>query len=129
MRGVALPGQPPTAPKVKWWLMDTGCGFDLVDHGVTAKLKRHVRPVDERLLLNIANGELEVRKQIDLKIPELGEQVTALVLPSTPSVLSIGRRCMREGFRFEWKPYSTPYPDHPFWIGYRASGRGKMSPI
>ena len=107
-RGVALPGQPPTAPKVKWWLMDTGCGFDLVDHGVTAKLKRHVRPVDERLLLNTANGELEVRKQIDLKIPELGEQVTALVLPSTPSVLSIGKRCMREGYHFEWKPYSPP---------------------
>ena len=108
IRGVALAGQPPSAPKVKWWLMDTGCGFDLVDHGVTAKLKRHIRPVDERLLLNTANGELEVRKQIDLKIPELGEQVTALVLPSTPSVLSIGKRCMREGYHFEWKPYSPP---------------------
>ena len=108
IRGVALPGQLPAAPKVKWWLMDTGCSFDLVDNDVTAKLKRHIRPVDERLLLNTANGDLEVRQQIDLRIPELGEQVTALVLPSTPSVLSIGKRCMREGYHFEWRPYSPP---------------------
>jgi hypothetical protein len=34
--------------------------------------------------------------------------VEALVLESTPAVLSIGRRCMEQGYTFEWKPRRAP---------------------
>ena len=31
-----------------------------------------------------------------------------LVLPDTPTVLSIGRRCMEHGYGFWWEPYGLP---------------------
>ena len=36
----------------------------------------------------------------------MGEVAEPYVLDSTPDVLSIGRRCVEDGYEFVWKPYS-----------------------
>ena len=42
------------------------------------------------------------------------EEVTALVLPSTPPVLSIGKRCETMGYSFHWPAWSRrPYFETP----------------
>ena len=41
-------------------------------------------------------------------IPQLNEATEAIVLPDTPWVLSIVRRCMEFGFGFYWPPYPPP---------------------
>ena len=48
-----------------------------------------------------------------LRIDELGHTALLCVLPSTPPVLTIGRRCMREGFSFIWKAGELPYMIRP----------------
>jgi len=40
---------------------------------------------------------------------ELKDLIEPLVLPDTPAVLSIGRRCMRMGYGFHWPPGRNPY--------------------
>ena len=39
---------------------------------------------------------------------ELGCNIDAQILPDTPSVLSIGRRCTKEGYAFVWPPGGRP---------------------
>ena len=40
------------------------------------------------------------------QIGELGEVAEPYILDNTPDVLSIGRRCVEDGYSFNWKPYS-----------------------
>ena len=44
-----------------------------------------------------------------IRVSEVDENVRASILPSTPAALSIGRRCVREGFSFVWKSSEPPY--------------------
>ena len=43
-----------------------------------------------------------VRQQIG----EFNEVAEPYILDSTPDVLSIGRRCVEDGYAFYWEPYS-----------------------
>ena len=46
--------------------------------------------------------------KLPLHSDALNRDVEPLVLDQTPSVLSIGRRCMEEGFSFWWQAYKNP---------------------
>jgi len=49
-----------------------------------------------------------------LYLPELEEEFVPLILKDTPDVLTMGRRCMREGYSFYWAAYSNqPYFQKP----------------
>ena len=52
---------------------------------------------------DLVNGDLVVRQQIG----EFEEVAEPYILDSTPDVLSIGRRCVEDGYEFHWKPYFT----------------------
>ena len=67
------------------------------------------------LTLCTANGEVPAneKEQIGLNIGPFAAKTTALVLDDTPSVLTLRRRCMVEGYGFHWYPYQTPFTDHP----------------
>ena len=91
------------------WIIDSGCAQDLVDEDTIrrADLEDQIQPSDDILVLNTANGSRRVDSEIQLSIAELhGEEVRPKVLPRTPLVLSLGRRCIDDGYRFEWEPYS-----------------------
>ena len=89
------------------FIMDTGCGFDFID-AATARLfpkaMKDVRPMD----IHTANGPTECNKALKVHIDPLNETASALVLPDTPWVLSIGLRCQELGYGFHWFPYQTP---------------------
>ena len=44
-----------------------------------------------------------------MQVGTLADVVSPLVLNSTPPVLSVGKRCMDEGYSFIWNAGSTPY--------------------
>ena len=92
------------------WLMDTGCGFDLVQKSNVDHLEKAFRPASQVVRLNTANGETVVKEEISLKIPQLSESIRALILDSTPDVLSIGQRVVEKGYDFYWrhKYHNTP---------------------
>jgi len=96
-----------SAGKRRMWLCDTGCPFDLASKQRLGKLKQFIEPAECTQYLDTANGRLEVSEAIHMQIPSLCENVCPLVLEDTPDVLTIGRRCVKQGFGFYWPPYST----------------------
>ena len=56
-----------------------------------------------------ANGSVSADETVGLDIDELGERVFPYILPSTPALLSVGRRCMKMGYDFIWKRGQEPY--------------------
>ncbi len=43
---------------------------------------------------------------VEQQIGACGEVAVPYILDSTPDVLSIGRRCVEDGYEFVWRPYS-----------------------
>ena len=91
------------------WLIDTGCGHDLVSRKEIAAVKDMVRKAQHTIILHTANGKVVARDAIDMFVKELGQNVEPYVLDTTPAVLSVGLRCMEMGFTFIWPPGKNPY--------------------
>ncbi len=50
--------------------------------------------------MDTANGEVQATQIAPMQIEALCENIEPLVLESTPDVLSVGRRCQKDGYRF-----------------------------
>ena len=55
------------------------------------------------------NGIVDADKVINFSVATMNDSIEAYVLDSTPTVMSIGKRCMTMGYHFVWKPYKKPY--------------------
>ena len=98
---------------IDMWVMDTGSGLDIEEKTQVESCKKHIRPNNEGIVLQTVNGPVPADCEIRLVIKELSEIVHALVLPSTPAILSVGYRCQELGYRFLREPSSTtPYPKY-----------------
>ncbi len=94
---------------VKYWLTDTGCGYDLASRKVVAKMEARIKKSGSPLVFSTANGSTEAIDDILLHVSGLDEDIEPYVLTSTPAVLSIGRRCMDFGYEFRWPAGKLPY--------------------
>ena len=89
------------------WIGDTGSAQDLISEH---DLEGHPSRTSENPInIMTANGPSSADQQIKVNVPSLGIEADPYVLPSTPSVLSIGYRCMEQGFDFIWKACCRPY--------------------
>ena len=88
--------------------MDTGCGFDLVAKNELKQLTKVFRKSDVGVKLNTANGQIKSCWECPMHLNALGEIIAPRVLPSTPNVLAVGRRCAQMGWTFVWNGASTP---------------------
>ena len=94
--------------------MDTGSGHDLISRNVASDSVMHnIKHMDEPVTLSTANGLIRVDDRLPLKLRSVNSSVAPLVLDSCPSVLSIGKRCMEEGWEFVWRPNKPPYIKFP----------------
>ena len=67
------------------WLMDTGCPFDLVSTRSVSDVSKYMRRTTQTTGLRTANGKMEVKSEIPLRLSQLeSEVVNALVLKDTP---------------------------------------------
>ena len=108
----ATPARDATVP-VRSWLVDSGSPLDIIDKSRVKAFKCHIRRSDP-VVLDTANGELKADREIPLHVGRLGEDIAPLVLPSTPDVLSLGRRVVEHGYSFWWPGYSSePELTHP----------------
>jgi hypothetical protein len=94
-------------PKGKW-LLDTGCGHDLVSQKMVGNGPMRKLDSDEVISFATANGRITTEIVAPMFCEELKDLVEPLVLPDTPAVLSIGRRCMHMGYGFFWHPGRNP---------------------
>ena len=109
------------------FLADTGSEEDLIsgsDHELyySESASKHVS-------LMTANGSIQGDRSVTLSMPMIGQTAECYVLESTPSVCSVGRRCMDEGFEFHWYPGQPPYFIAPDGRKHRCKMRGRVPVI
>jgi hypothetical protein len=109
------------------WLMDTGSAFDLIgEKEVPPELLKFAEPARNRVELCTANGRTTVDREVELQCGPLHEHVSPLLLKSTPAVLSIGRRCVNDGYSFHWVSGESPYMVLPdgrriLWLAHESA--------
>ncbi len=103
-----VPNLPPAL-----WLMDTGCGHDLINDKMADDFPVKTLKKSSRIMFSTANGRIESRNVVPLYCSELAQLVHPYLLHDTPPVLSIGKRCMEQGFTFHWDPGRNPVMTNP----------------
>ncbi len=92
-----MPAKGSAKHSIDLWIMDTGCGHDLVSIQAIRNLVKLIQKARRANTLYTANDRTPATDVIDLFVKELGETVEPYVLASTPAVLSVGLRCMEMG--------------------------------
>ena len=100
--------QGPVNNKIDRWLVDTGCGYDLVSQEHAASMKRWVRKAVRPRSFQTATGITTTDKVARMTVGEFVEEVAPDILGSTPAVLSVGYRCMNLGYSFIWPKGRQP---------------------
>ena len=95
--------------KVKLWLADTGCGHGLVSKTDVYAVKRFLEKAPQVVTFQTVNGPPIGGQVCPLRFDELRAEIEPYVLNNSPSVLSIGIRCMEKKYTFIWPPGENPY--------------------
>ncbi len=95
------------------WLMDTGCGHDLVNDKMAEDYPVKTLKKSSRIMFSTANGRVESRNVVPFYCKELAQLVHPYLLHDTPPVLSVGKRCMEQGFTFHWEAGRKPIMTNP----------------
>ena len=91
------------------WLVDTGCPMDLVGLGdLQGPDRALVAKGGHTHALHTANGATCTAGRVDADVGNLDEVIEAHVLESTPSIISVGKRCMDMGYSFVWTAGCRP---------------------
>ena len=89
------------------WIADTGSGYDLVNKPEITNQKK-IRKAAITMEFATANGDTWADNVCEEYHVTLQKYIKPYVLDSTPSVLSVGRRC-RLGYSFHWPASCDPY--------------------
>ena len=109
--GVALPASGGTdeLPRadIRSWLVDTRCKHDLttrdaIPYCQIGMIEKGKSPV----LLSTANDVISCDIVVPQQIGAFGVDAEPCVLDQSPDALSIRRRCVQDGYSFQWRPYS-----------------------
>ena len=97
-------------PGIRRWLVDTGCPFDLIAlDELDSNEMDFVKRASKLIRMSTPNGLVDADKIISFKVAQLGEPISAYVMKSSPTVMSIGRRCMVHGYDFVWIAFKRPF--------------------
>ena len=91
------------------WLMDTGCGHDLIGRAKAKSLGVDIVKDDDKIVFQTAKGSISMSDVAKIVVDELDETAEPHVLDETHTVLSVGRRCMKVGYAFHWMPGKLPF--------------------
>ena len=91
-------------------IVDSGASLHLVDKKeCTSTELSTLRRLPKAIELHTANGGIYADEEVRIHVDELGIWVWALALDDTPAVLSLGKLCTENNFRYEWEPSGSPY--------------------
>ena len=90
-------------------LMDTGCGHDLMSQRKVEKHGLETLVSEEAISFQTANGVTNTDLISNFQTESFTEPINAYVLDDAPSVLSVGKRCMKQGHGFVWPPGEDPF--------------------
>ena len=87
-------------------LSDTGASNHSCNtRDLTEEQKRQIRPLEQPVVLDTANGPIVVDSYIEISLLKLGaaRPLRFLVCEDSPNLLSVGKLVLEEGFRFFWE--------------------------
>ncbi len=79
----------PAEGTIKIWLVDTGCGHDLIGKNEVVSSGGVCRPAKESLMFSTANGKAVAQEHASHQSTELDADVDAYVLDSARGVISV----------------------------------------
>ena len=91
----------PIELKDRRFIMDSGSGHDLISSTRVDRMDIDTYQSD-RVNFHTANGITSTTTMVDLDFDTFNDPARAHVLEDTPSVLSLGKRCMEQGYTFVW---------------------------
>ena len=91
------------------WLVDTGCGYDIVPKREVALMKRFVKLAKHTITFHSANGPTVTEYVANVYADELDEHISPYIINNTPPVLTVGYRCMEMGYTFVWPTGQKPF--------------------
>ncbi|CAL1137578.1 unnamed protein product [Cladocopium goreaui] len=98
----------PIELKDRRFIMDSGSGHDLISSTRVDRMDIDTYQSD-RVNFHTANGITSTTTMVDLDFDTFNDPARAHVLEDTPSVLSLGKRCMEQGYTFVWPSGREPY--------------------
>ena len=99
----------PVEERDKKFILDSGSGHDLISARKVERMDLATYQ-DEAVNFHTANGVTVVStSKVDLDFKAFGETANVHVLDDTPSVISMGKRCMDHGYSFVWPSGKDPY--------------------
>ena len=86
------------------WLVDTGCGVDLVGKsGIRMRVDKFLHPCQDHISFQTANGRTMAYHKMKGHIPEFDMRVDPYVVEDSPALMSVGVRCMKLGMDLDLK--------------------------
>jgi len=98
----------PIELKDRRFIMDSGSGHDLISSTRVDRMDIDTYQ-SSRVNFHTANGITSTSTMMDLDFDTFNEPAKAHVLEDAPSVLSLGKRCMEQGYTFVWPSGREPY--------------------
>ena len=98
----------PIQAKDRRFILDSGSGHDLISARKAERMnlkKRNCEPI----LFHTANGSTATHTEVEIDLGTFDDTSHAYVLDDTPSVMSLGKRCMEEGYSFVWPSGKMPF--------------------
>lgn len=99
------------------FIMDIGCGHDLIPKSRVKKLNlNNVNDDSDPISFYTANGVTSTTGTAEIEFKEFRWKCRPFVLDETPSVLSVGKKCMEEGFSFIWPVKESNFSSPPSYL-------------
>ena len=95
------------------WLVDTGCGRDLISTANVKLSGGEARRLEKAVIFQTAIGDTPSTRVAPISFSELNETIESYVLKETPSVISVGDRTVNKGCSFVGKAGCNPYSITP----------------
>ena len=98
----------PVEERDKRFILGSGSGHDLIS---STRISRMDLPTYDDKVVNFhtANGVTCSTKRSSIKFEAFNEPAEAHILEDTPSVISMGKRCVDLGYSFVWPTGGTPF--------------------
>ena len=109
-KDVEVPGAATPAPKGKdVWLINSGGEQDLISKAALRNASKAIRKqAPQPIRLVTANGNITASEIADINVDALCEPAQPCILESSPAVLSLGVKCLDQGYSFHWESGKAP---------------------
>ena len=99
---------PPVQAKDRRFILDSGSGHYLISARKAERMNLRMRAC-EPIVFHTANGSTATNKDAEIDVGTFDITSQAYVLDDTLSVMSLGKRCMEEGYSFVWPSGKMPF--------------------